>query len=138
MPSRIDELVETAQRKARKVEQFIALLRDPDIADLVTELTREASTEASRNTTATNGHAVSTFSPSLTPQIRQLAPALPNRFTVNMLVDLLKRENFKFTRDPLEAVRDAVYFLARGENRIFEIVEQGRGGNPSFYEYIGH
>ena len=136
MPSRIDELVATAQRKAQKVEQFIALLKDPDIADLVAELTGERMSVLVPEHPH-NGHVPNSYIPSVTAAIRALAPHLPRPFTIPVLVDTLKRQSFTFSRPPLEAVRDAVYFLARGKNPIFSVVEQGTGGKLSKYEYVG-
>jgi len=140
MAGRIEDLLVVEQRRPKKVEALVALLRDPDLADFVTKLfgadfvTKlfgETFGRASTETASTNRH--NPLPTAIRHAIRAIAGELPKPCTGRDIIQQLKARNFVFNRNPEDAVRDALYFLARGEGAIFRIVEEGKGGKPSKY-----
>jgi hypothetical protein len=134
MADRIENLLEVEQRRAKKVEALVALLRDPELADFVTKLFGGAFGRAGAETTSTNGH--HPLPTAIRHAIRAIAGELPRPCIGRDIIHQLKARNFVFNRNPEDAVRDAMYVLARGEGRIFRIVEEGKGGKPSKYQLL--
>jgi hypothetical protein len=64
--------------------------------------------------------------------VRNLAPKLPQPFTINDFLGKLNGVQFK--GDEKAAVRDAIYTLKQKE--VFKLVEPGRGGSPNKYEVV--
>lgn len=131
MPNRIETLIETESRRAKKVEQLIALLRDPDVADFVAKLmVGEPSQPLVLTPQTPKGNPRS-----LRGIIRDLE--LPTRFTST---DVLTRVEGKYSfnghdrADKLRIVRDAIYNLSRGEGQVFRIVTPSTGGTEQVYE----
>ena len=116
-----------------------ALLQDPDIADYVARLLGDVPALDSRKSLLTsgngNGHNLSNLT--LKPAIKLIAEGLPDRFVIQDLVDVMTAGGFDFgKRIPVEAVRDCVYTLCRGEDALFMIAEKGQGGKPNTYAKI--
>jgi len=135
--SRLDKI--QAERK-KKLEIFKSLLRDPDIALVLSEalrtgdlgsgqvvsvdLDRESEGQGQRRQRQQG----------LRESIRQLAGQLPERFTIDEVTEKLKDQRFSFKRsDPEKSVRDALYKLQDGTLRV---VEEGKGGKPNVYEFV--
>lgn len=133
MSGRIEQLLESEQRRAKKVETLLALLRDPEIGDVVQRLLDETPRP---NTTKPprNGH-LQVPPGAITHALRTVGPKLPNPFTIHDAVDVLTRDGFKFTRKATDQVRDSLYFIVREANTNFRVVEAGRAGKLSQYAY---
>lgn len=128
MPNIADALDALAERKARKVQQLIALLRDPELAEYTALLTG-----------GTNGIVSHAGKPRLEIEaggvreaIRATLSVLPDRFTSADVCSLLKQRDYPFSsKDPLSSVRDQLHALYKqGEIRV---VKQGKGGKPNVY-----
>jgi len=131
MTRRADRIVGLEDRAA-KLQALAALLRDPSLNDVVSELFSETDT-----------HAVAKLSPKLAPSpaaitesIRKIASELPQPFTASDVVRRLKERQFVFRRSALDTTRDALYRLARGKRRVFRVIEAAQGGKPNKYELI--
>ena len=135
MPNRIEEVLQAEQRRAKKVEALVELLRDPDLADFVAKLTGEAA-PAIR---PARSKAVQLPLPGRSTGIREAivdaARMLPQPFAVSDIVDFLTRQGFPFTRKSTDATRDALYFMIRDANPGFRVKVRGRAGNPSTYYF---
>jgi hypothetical protein len=138
MKTRIDTMMEAEERRAEKVQELIALMRDPDVADFVAKLFGEPISATPAQPVSPNGQGLKLpDSLTLTPAIRFIASGITGRFKVSDLAKKLQGGGFDFgERKPETAVRDAVYLLCRGENPIFRVVEEGKGGQPNIYERI--
>jgi hypothetical protein len=129
-PHDIKGIIALAERKARKVEAFIKMLRDPDLAEFVASLTAINSNGS--------GATISGRLEKQNPQsgireaIRSLDEVLPARFTGVDILKELEQRKFPFQRDGLNAVRDALYKMTRrGELKVLKV---GKGGQPNVYE----
>jgi hypothetical protein len=134
MPTRIEQVLESEQRRAKKVEMLIGLLRDPDLSDVVGRLIEETP-HSKPSTASSNGH-LPVKPGAITEAIRAVATKLPNPFTIHDAVDVLTREGFKFTRKAKDQVRDSLYFIVREPDTKFRVIEVGRAGKLSRYEYV--
>jgi sirohydrochlorin ferrochelatase len=112
------------KRKAKKVEMFLAMLEDPDLQELVSAL---------RNGQPTPARPEHKFAPGLTQMILTLRAASAGRFTADDMQKKLEAQHFEFTGDHRRAVRDALSRLAN--NSHLKVVEAGKGGRPSVYEW---
>lgn len=140
MANRFEEVLESEQRKAKKIEALYALIRDPDLAEIVKKLQGESQPSVVR--AAANGHhrppVKSASEGNITAAVRELGPRLPKPFTVDDILKTLESDKFPFRReDHLDAVRDAIYFIVRKPNSPYRIVEQGVAGSISKYEFTG-
>jgi hypothetical protein len=134
MQSRVTEFLQSEERRVKKVESLIALLRDPEMTDVVNKLFGEAPTmPVSPNG---NGHH-HTVPRGITAAIRASGPRLPKPFTIHDVVQLLTADGFQFSRTPIDMVRDTLYFVVREPESKFKVIESGRGGRLSQYEYVG-
>ena len=136
MIGRVEEVLASEERRAKKVESLVALLRDPDLTDFVARLMAENPPSSHANTNS-NGH-VRRPGPNpdgVTAKLRALAGRLPKPFTVSDAVGLLTQGGFAFTRRPEDAVRDALYFMVR-DHDTFRIAQKGRGSKPQKYRVI--
>jgi len=126
----IDELVAVHERKSRKAAQLFALLRDPDVADIVALLRNGASSASSANGSQEQH--------GLRNVIRSLYPVLGKHFTSNDVVVSLQEQGFDFgKRNPKSAVRDQLYALSQPGLNELKIVSEGKGGKPNIYEVVG-
>jgi len=124
MARRTDQIME--------LEALAALLRDPSLNDVVSELFSETDTHAAPkplpNLASSPG--------AITESIRKIASELPQPFTASEVVRRLKERQFVFRRSALDTTRDALYRLSRGKQRVFRILEAAQGGKPNKYELI--
>jgi hypothetical protein len=131
MARRTDQIMELEDR-AKKLEALAALLRDPSLNDVVSELFSETDTHAAPkplpNLASSPG--------AITESIRKIASELPQPFTASEVVRRLKERQFVFRRSALDTTRDALYRLSRGKQRVFRILEAAQGGKPNKYELI--
>jgi hypothetical protein len=126
-------LVEKA--KAAKRAQFLALLEDPDVSDLVREFLDAAVDYA---TDVLEKHVPPPSG--LRAAIIALSPTLPKTFNLNHVLHLLEAQKFEFIgHNHRNSVRDALYNMSRGENAVLRIAKQGDPGKgePNLYEFIG-
>jgi hypothetical protein len=135
MQSRFAEFLQSEERRAKKVESLIALLRDPEMSEVVDKLFGEAPQMPAMPTNGNGHHAQ--LPKGMTAAIRAIGPRLPKPFTIHDVVQLLTAEGFEFTRNPIDMVRDTIYFVVREEGSKFKVIESGRGGRLSQYEYLG-
>jgi hypothetical protein len=151
MFDRVAEVLQSEERRAKKVESLIALFRDPDLQDVVARLTASTPMPASVHTSIYTAAPVKPmrrskpakrskkqpYSNGVTAKLRSIGPQLPRPFTVPDVVDLLAREEFRFpsNRVPKEAVRDALYFMVKDED-TYRVVEQGGAGKHGKYEFM--
>lgn len=147
MPDRIAQIFEFEERRAKKVESLAALLRDPELRDVVTRLIGEAQSSAPpRPATSamlprskpSKRRKSQPYSKGVTAKLRAIGPKLPRPFTVPDVVEFLAGANFQFppNRVPKEAVRDALYFMVK-DGDTYRVVEQGGAGKHGKYEYAG-
>jgi hypothetical protein len=136
MVSRIEQFLEEEQRRAKKIDALAILLKDPDLTDFVAKLTGETQHAAapipSRNGKRHRGKVPD----GVTSAIRNIGPELPHPFTVHDVVAGLTAKGFRFKRKALEQVRDSLYFIVREEGSKFRVLEQGKAGKLSKYEYL--
>jgi hypothetical protein len=129
---KIVQSVGLAERaKAAKREQFLTLLNDPDLADLVRDVLAAAAnhTEPERKSAT-----------SLRAAIIGLKPELQKAFNLNAVLALLEQQKFPFIGDNHKnSVRDALYGLAKGKNAVLRVAKPGDPGKgePNLYEFIG-
>jgi hypothetical protein len=123
--------------KAAKRTQFLALLTDPDISDLVKELLNAAVVEEPPNLGDEPKQVPST---GLRAAIIGLIPELQKVFNLNHVLALLEKQNFPFIgSNHKNSVRDALYSLANGKNPMLRVAKPGDPGRgePNLYEFIG-
>lgn len=134
MTRQLDDLVRIAeqaeQRRADKVATFLEMLRDPDLAPLVSSLINiEHSTNGKRFVPPKgfkNGNGIR-------EAIRALYSKLPPQFTSLDVHAFLRNAHFRFSaRDEKNAVRDALAAMAK--NGELKVVAIGSGGKPNVYE----
>ena len=124
---RIDEVMAFWERKSKKAVQLFALLRDPDLADVV---------EALKNGSAPPKPESPLLEHSgLRETIRALLPAMPETFTSGDVLEVLLGERYPFgERDAKSAIRDQLYELTKlGEIRV---VKKGKGGKPNVLQRV--
>jgi hypothetical protein len=134
MSVRIEQLLESEQRRAKKVETLLALLRDPEISDVVARLLDETPRPVTIKPSS-NGQ-LQVAPGAITQALRAVGPKLPNPFTIHDAVDVLTKDGFKFTRKPTDQVRDSLYFIVREPDTRFHVLEAGRAGRLSQYAYV--
>jgi hypothetical protein len=147
MQSEIFKLVEQAEQVERqrreKIDAFFRLVRDPDLAAQVALIrnghsapplerpkSQKKRKQPRRAAGFRNGNGIQSAVAGL---------ALPERFTVQTVLDQLRAGNFEFaSKDPRGAVRDAVFALSKegSTNQRFKIVERPKGGQPNIYARI--
>lgn len=145
MTSRLEEFVARRERKAKKLAALVALLQDPELADDVADLLEERQQQsaqpavAQRHVTAGdsngNGHRPA-LPPGITAALTMIGPLLPDPFTIRDAAGVLADHGYAFARDPINTVRDALYWAARVAQPRFHVVEAGKGGRPSSYQFI--
>jgi hypothetical protein len=129
--------MESEQRRQKKIADLLALLRDPEIAGAVAKLVEEIPQAAAVPAPMTNGNGHhSTVAVGPTEAIRQVGPEMPERFTVYDLVEKLRERGFIFKRSPQDVVRDSLAFITKQRNAKFRLVEPGKGGRLSKYEFV--
>lgn len=140
MTNRLEALMRAEERRAEKVQELNALLQDPDISDYVSKLFGEplaVMPKPASHAANGNGNGSKLAHLTVTPAVRVIADLLPNRFLIQDAVKTMQDGGFDFgKRDPVPAVRDAVYLLCRGEKPIFRVAVKGEGGKPNQYERI--
>jgi hypothetical protein len=134
MSGRIEQVLESEQRRAKKVETLLALLRDPELSDVVGRLIDE--TPRPQAVAAKNGH-LALVPGEISAALRAVGPKLLRGFTIHDAVRVLAEQGYAFTRKPTDQVRDSLYFLVREDQPIFRVLEAGRAGKLSTYEYAG-
>jgi hypothetical protein len=130
MAIRTDSILELEDR-AKKIEALAALLRDPALDDVVSNLFGE--THANATTNPFSHRKCDSLPTAITEAIRGVASELPQPFTVTDVVRRLQERQFVFRRSALDATRDALYRLSRGKRSTFRILEIGQGGKPNKY-----
>jgi hypothetical protein len=146
MPDRIAQIFEFEERRAKKVESLAALLRDPELRDVVSRLIGEAQSPAPQplptpaitpRPRPNKRRKSQPYSSGVTAKLRSIGPQLPRPFTVPDVVDFLAGANLQFppNRVPKEAVRDALYFMVK-DNDTYRLVEQGGAGKHGKYEFV--
>lgn len=129
MTDRIQHLLDLETRRAKKVEQLIELLRDPDLAEVVGRLLADSQKPLDVQHRSNGPEPID----GLRITIMSL-DTLPAHFTSTQVVEALHARNHPFGTDPKAAVRDALYKLTtQGKVRI---VKQGGGGILHVYERI--
>ncbi len=147
MSDRIAQIFEFEERRAKKIESLAALLRDPELKDVVARLVGEAQSPPPQQVPTSavaplprpgKRRKSQPYSKGVTAKLRSIGPQLPRPFTVPDVVDFLAGAKFQFpqNRVPKEAVRDALYFMVK-DGDTYRIVEQGGAGKHSKYEYVG-
>jgi hypothetical protein len=144
MPSRLEEFVARRERKARKLADLVALLQDPELADDVADLLQERQQSitppiarrpiAEPSSNGNGNH--SALPPGITAALTAIGPALPDPFTIREAAEALTAGGYIFARDSINTVRDALYWATRADEPRFRVVEAGRGGRASTYQYI--
>jgi hypothetical protein len=139
MTERLDQLWQSEQRRTKKIEQLVSLLKDPEVADFVAKLQGDGSFApsaagaiASANSNS-NGHKLPD---SITAALKAIGPRLSTAFTIKDAVDALAAAGYEFHRAPVEEVRDSLYWRCRAKTPDFAVVETGRGGRMSTYRYL--
>jgi hypothetical protein len=147
MSDRIAQIFEFEERRAKKVESLAALLRDPELKDVVSRLIGEAQLSPPQQvpkpaipprSKPSKRRKGQPSSAGVTAKLRSIGPQLPRPFMVPDVVELLAGANFHFppNRVPKEAVRDALYFMVK-DGDTYRVVEQGGAGKHGKYEFIG-
>ncbi len=133
-------LEEREHRRAAKLRQFFALLRDPDIspdiADVVASL-RNGNGAAHKPAQAVEDAGAKPTG-GIRDTIRQIAGNLPPRFDWTHVDEQMQRVSFDFGKTaPKQAIVDALYVMSRpDESPVFRQVTKGRAGKPNTYERI--
>jgi hypothetical protein len=134
MTNRVEIVIQKRQRVAEKTKTLIALLRDPELKEFVSELVGEQPMTSSSPVPPTNG--TGKLPSKVTPAVRVIASELPSPFTIPDVVQKLEERKFNFHgREPGDAARDAVYLMVKNQ-QLFRVVEQGKGGKPNTYERL--
>jgi hypothetical protein len=146
MSDRISQIFEFEERRAKKVESLKALLRDPELKDVVALLIGEVQSPLPQQPVQARTPSPKPakrrksqpYSNGVTAKLRSIGPKLPRPFVVPDAVGFLLGEGFQFPpqRVPKEAVRDALYFMVK-DNDTYRIVERGGAGKLGKYEYMG-
>lgn len=127
------QLREAEKRRAEKIKSLVALLEDPEIADVVVKLKLATAQPVSNG----NGHQ-SKLPAGTKAAILAIARKLPPLFTSQDIVDQLITHGFVFTRKkPADMVRDAVYAFVHPKtgSPTIRLVEPGTGGKMNKYEF---
>ncbi len=143
MNNLIKDFVHLRAMRAEKHSQFLELLEDPDMRDLVEELgqyLRDNSTPGPIQvvTAPKNGNGNgSIVQGRIIPSIRGLYAEIPRSFTNPDLINLLKQHQYDFEgKDEREIVRGAVLYLCKQKNPIFRISKPGKPGSHNEYEKV--
>lgn len=136
MTLRIENAAQVADRKAKKAAAFAAMLRDPDLADLVGSLLDGSNSGIEpRRPAATNGER-----PGVRDAIRKLLDDDEHPFfemrrfdsdnVKNFLDDLYGKDAYS-----AKAIRDAMYHLSEGtKTPALKKAYTGKGGRTNEYE----
>lgn len=134
MADRLQTILEAESKRARKIEQLVGLLRDPDVQDFVNKLFGgEQSALPIEHRSNGNGRQPR----SLRAIIRAL-DGLPQRFTVMDVIAKLRSQNHNFGDvEPKVVVRDALYTLSRpGAEQVYRVAVPSAGGSLNIYERV--
>jgi hypothetical protein len=136
MMSRVEEVLASEERRAKKVETLVALLRDPDLSDVVARLVAENPQTHSPNGNGNGNSRRPGPNPNgVTAKLRGAASRLPKPFVVADAVNLLTADGFEFPRNAYASVRDALYFMVR-DHDTFRIAQKAKGKRPQKYQAI--
>jgi len=129
----IESVLDKINEKQQKLEQFKNMLRDPLFADLVAELGLGANNgglgqprRPEKQNLSPNG------STGLRRAILELTKDWSNQFTIKQLAVRLGQEGFPFGRDPISAVRDALYHIVNNHLGLREVGQHKSGAAKHF------
>lgn len=142
MNNLIKDFVRLRAAKAEKHSEFLELLEDADVQDLVEELGQYLREKPALVTTATSGNGNGNGNGAIIqgriiPSIRAIYGEIPRTFTNLDLLNLLKHRHYDFKgQDEGDVVRGAVLYLCKQKNPIFRCSKKGLPGSLNEYEKV--
>lgn len=135
---RLEQVLRKMAERRAKITQFESLLRDPDLAEFVQELGITPNNHSSkpRNNKQLNTTTARSTAPNangLKDAILRITTTFVSSFTAAMVVAKLQEQHFKFSGNPLKAVRDSLYVIDKKGLGIHE-VGRSKDGGPKYYE----
>ncbi len=130
----VKNVVDKISERQAKLESLKKLLLDPDLADFARALSENGDKRGTGPSSRLKQRPGNRSTPNANGiRAAILGLSLPSQFTPAQVLEGLKKRGFKFDREPIGAVRDSLYVMAK-KARGIRLVRKFDSEHPNLYE----